>query len=94
MFWTVEIPSRVRKQADALPERIRQRFLFLLREMREMGPTRANRPHYGKLKGRGEVHHCHLNAGRPRYVAVWEVVDKKIRLIEVRYVGTHEKADY
>ncbi|MEA3429487.1 MAG: helix-turn-helix transcriptional regulator [Thermodesulfobacteriota bacterium] len=30
--------------------------------------------------------------GRPTYVAVWEVVDKKIRLVEVSYVGTHEKA--
>ena len=26
------------------------------------------------------------------YVAVWEVIDKEIRLVEVSYVGTHEKA--
>jgi hypothetical protein len=27
-------------------------------------------------------------------VAVWEVIDKEIRLVEVSYVGTHEKAPY
>jgi hypothetical protein len=32
--------------------------------------------------------------GRPTYVAVWEAQDKKIKLVEVLYVGTHEKAPY
>jgi hypothetical protein len=27
-------------------------------------------------------------------VAVWEVIDKKVRMIEVIYAGTHEKAPY
>jgi len=27
-------------------------------------------------------------------VAIWEVIDKEIRLIEVTYAGTHEKAPY
>jgi hypothetical protein len=27
-------------------------------------------------------------------VAVWEVHDKTIKLVEVTYVGTHEKAPY
>jgi len=29
-----------------------------------------------------------------RRMAVWKVTDKTIRLVEIRYVGTHEKADY
>ncbi len=27
-------------------------------------------------------------------VAVWEVIDKEIRIVEIKYVGTHEKAPY
>lgn len=51
---------------------------------------------YSKLRGTGrkEIHHCHLNRGRPTYVAVWEVLDKAVRLVEVSYVGTHENAPY
>ena len=32
--------------------------------------------------------------GHPRYVAVWKVADYEIRLMEIRYVGSHENADY
>ena len=35
-----------------------------------------------------------LKKGHPTYVAIWEVTDKEIRLIEVIYAGTHEKAPY
>jgi hypothetical protein len=35
-----------------------------------------------------------LKKGRPAYVAIWEVMDKEIILIEVMYAGTHEKAPY
>jgi len=41
-----------------------------------------------------ELHHCHLKKGRPTYIAVWEINDKEIKLVEVTYVGTHEKAPY
>ena len=52
-------------------------------------------PHFGKLKNRsGEVYHCHLNRGRPVYVAVWQVVGRDVRLVEVTYVGNHEGAPY
>jgi hypothetical protein len=40
------------------------------------------------------MHHCHLRRGNPTYVAVWEVTNKQIKLVEVRYVGTHENAPY
>jgi hypothetical protein len=41
-----------------------------------------------------DIYHCHLNSGKPRYVAIWKVVDKHKRYMEIRYVGTHENADY
>ncbi len=31
---------------------------------------------------------------RGAYVAVWEVVDRTIRIVEVNYVGTREDAPY
>jgi hypothetical protein len=54
--------------------------------------VRGDWPNYSKLAG--GRHHCHLKKGKPTYVAVWEVLDKDIKLIEVQYVGTHEKAPY
>lgn len=68
----------------------------LLKELREDGPERHNWPHYGRIQGKGDVdmRHCHLNKGRPTYVAVWVVEDKRLRLLEVKYVGTHENANY
>jgi hypothetical protein len=63
-----------------------------LAEIEQSGPVRGNWSNYGKLSH--NTHHCHIKRGIPCYVAVWEVKDKKIRLVEVTYVGTHEKAPY
>ena len=56
------------------------------------GPVRGDWPNYGKL-GPGR-HHCHLTKGRPCYVAVWEERDNEIKLVEITYAGTREKAPY
>lgn len=93
--WTVGITGKARKQRDKLPEEIADALLALWTELRLEGPVQPEWPHYGKLKGRkAEEHHCHLNKGRPTYVAVWKVLDKQIRLMEINYVGTHENAPY
>jgi hypothetical protein len=63
-----------------------------VREIIELGPVRGNWDNYSKLTG--NRHHCHLKKGQPTYVAVWHVTDKTIKLVEVIYVGTHEKAPY
>ncbi len=94
MSWTVELSAKANKRKERLPHEIRARLLSLLISMEDTGPIQPDMRHFGKLKGRGETYHCHLKAGRPTYVAVWEVRDKTIRLIEVIYVGTHEDAPY
>lgn len=95
MSWTVELTSRASKQAQKLPEQILARLKALLVEMRSGGPIQPSMPHFGKLRGwPGEVYHCHLNKGRPTYVAVWQVKEKSVQLVEVFYVGTHENAPY
>ena len=92
MYWKVYAGRKVQKQVAALPIRVRDSLLALITDIEMYGPVRGNWPNYGKLSvGR---HHCHIRKGRPTYVAVWEVHDKTIRLIEVTYAGTHEKAPY
>jgi mRNA-degrading endonuclease RelE of RelBE toxin-antitoxin system len=92
MSWTVRIHKQVDKQAARLPRTVLDRLLLLVEEISHAGPVRGNWPHYSKL-GDGR-HHCHLKRGRPTYVAVWEERDREIKLIEVVYAGTHEKAPY
>lgn len=93
--WTVGMSGKARKQKDKLPADIQLLFMALFKELTLKGPVQPSWPHYGKLKGKkDELHHCHLNKNRPVYVAVWKVLDKKIQLMEVNYVGTHENAPY
>ena len=84
--------ARARKARRKLPQGVEEIFQVLLAELEIAGPVRGNWPNYGKL-GRG-CHHCHLKKGKPTYVTVWEEVAGHVRLMEVTYVGTHEKASY
>jgi len=92
MTWTVKIHKRATKQIDRLPVRVREALVDLIRDIEADGPVRGNWPNYSRLSA--NRHHCHIRKGSPTYVAVWEVTSKEIRLIEVIYAGTHEKAPY
>ncbi|MCB9253004.1 MAG: cytotoxic translational repressor of toxin-antitoxin stability system [Flavobacteriales bacterium] len=92
MNWTVSLTKKVAKAIPKLPKPVRQSLFVLLGEIESSGPVRGNWKNYSKLGQ--DIHHCHLKKGQPTYVAVWEVTDKEIKLIEVIYVGSHEKAPY
>lgn len=93
--WTVKLTSRVKKQKERLSADMVVMFTALVTALEWQGPVQTDWHHYGKLRGKKkETHHCHLNKGKPRYVVVWEVVDSQIKLIEVKYAGTHENAPY
>ena len=92
MPWQVTLHPRVQKALPKLPERIRDILGLLVMDLRLFGPVRGDWANYGKL-GR-DSHHCHVRKGRPTYVAVWREAGGTIQLIEVTYVGTHEKAPY
>jgi hypothetical protein len=64
----------------------------LEKDMEVNGPIRGEWPNFSALSDNS--YHCHLKKGRPTYVAIWEVKNKEIKLIEVTYAGTHEKAPY
>jgi hypothetical protein len=93
--WIVKLTGKTRKQKEKLPQDIAANLLALLAQLELTGPAQPHWPHYGRLRGqKKETHHCHLNKGRPAYVAVWQVENRQIRLMEVTYVGTHENAPY
>lgn len=92
MEWQVILTDKAEKRATKLPKSIMQILRVLMGDIATNGPVRGNWPNYGKLGV--NRHHCHLKKGKPCYVAVWEVTDKGVKLIEVTYAGTHEKAPY
>ena len=92
--WRVDFTGKAKKMKEKLPAAIAAALYTLRKELEAEGPERMNWPHYGKISGKPDTHHCHLNKGRPRYVAVWKVADRSVKLMEIRYVGTHENADY
>lgn len=91
-MWKVMYSRKARKQLRKLPELIQDTVLALVMDMEDTGPIRGDWPNFSKLSLR--QFHCHLKKGKPTYVACWKLVNKKIKLIEVYYVGTHEKAPY
>lgn len=93
MGWTVTASRRVEKDLRTLPESVRLSLMALVAEIRISGPFRANWPHYSPLRGAKNQYHCHLQSGRPTYVACWKA-DKKEKTVEIYYAGTHEKAPY
>lgn len=92
MTWKVQFSKKASKQFQALPQSIQLRLRALVLELEAIGPVRGNWKNYGKLNI--TKHHCHLKTRHPTYVACWETIGKEVRLIEVYYAGTHEKASY
>ena len=90
--WQVEFSTKARKQIKQLPETIRLILQVLVEEIKKDGPFRATWKNYSKLGP--DQYHCHLKKGQPTYVVCWQVINKKVKVAEVYYVGTHEKAPY
>ena len=92
MQWTVTEKRALNKRIKNLPEKVQNLLIALEKDMEINGPIRGDWPNFSALSH--DRYHCHLKKGRPTYVAIWEVRNKEIRLIEVTYAGTHEKAPY
>lgn len=96
--WYIEQANKLEKQITNLPDSIRPIAFSLLKDLESIGPYQPSWPNYSPLKKRKAIpdnaFHCHLKRGKPTYVACWRIVDKKQRILEVYYVGTHENAPY
>ena len=92
MSWQV-VYNRKKFLKKNLPARVAATTELLIAEIEQSGPVRGNWPNYGKLSN--DRHHCHIKNGKPTYVAVWDDIGRnKVKLVEIIYVGTHEKAPY
>lgn len=92
MAWTVTEKTGLHKRVRDLPENVQNLLIALKKDIEANGPIRGDWPNFSALSR--DRYHCHLKKGHPTYVAIWEVADKEIRIIEVIYAGTHEKAPY
>lgn len=92
MAWKVAIPKKTAKLVKKLPRKVQDAITLLIAQIEDTGPVRGDWPNYSRLTR--YTHHCHLRRGRPTYVAVWREVEGEIKLVEVTYAGTHEKAPY
>ena len=92
MSWQV-VYNRKKFHKKRLPAKVALTMELLIAEIEQNGPVRGNWSNYSKLPN--NRHHCHLKKGKPTYVAVWADIGKnKVKLVEIIYVGTHEKAPY
>jgi mRNA-degrading endonuclease RelE of RelBE toxin-antitoxin system len=92
MSWRIIFSRKVAKQVPKLPKAVADALASLALDIATGGPVRGDWPNYSRLSN-GD-HHCHLKKGRPCYVAVWREDKGKVRVVEVIYAGTHEKAPY
>jgi len=94
-LWKVIFSRKADKQKGKLPPDIADTLYLLRRALGFKGPVVPSWPHFGKIVGSKSGHyHCHLNRGHPTYVVVWQIVNRMIRVLEIQFVGTHEKVDY
>lgn len=97
MNWKVVLTKKTAKQLQKLPVYVRSTLLFLVKDLEAHGPATSGLwKNYCKFQGisNADKRHCHIIKGRPTYVCCWEVTNNKLKIIEVYYVGTHEKAPY
>ena len=99
--WSVDLSPTAKRQVKVLlkehPE-VYAQFATLAKEIEILGPLRKNWHHFskfGKRKGiPNDSYHCHIKGSKPTYVVCWYIEDKKVKIVEIYYVGTHEKAPY
>lgn len=87
--WAVNFTTKAKKQSDKLPKRERDVLIALTQDLQLSGAVLPDWPNYSKLGG--NRYHCHLSY---KWVACWTIEDKKIKLIEIYYVGSRENAPY
>lgn len=97
-LWEVFLNAKVARETRKLPSSVTERLARLIKDLECGGPVQKNWSHFSALKKNHKIpensYHCHIKSGRPTYVVCWYVEDKKIKIIEIFYVGTHEKAPY
>ena len=93
--WEVSLSNKVKKQKKRLSQKAQDLLFSLQIALKKDGPIQKEWPNFSALDKKRLIYHCHMNKkGRPTYVAIWQVLNKKIKLIEISYVGTREGVPY
>lgn len=97
--WIVDLSRKAGRQVEDLRKehpKIYDQAMTLVKDIAVNGPWRSDWTNFGPLKGGfpKDTFHCHIKSGKPTYVVCWSIKDKKVKITEVFYVGTHEKAPY
>ncbi len=88
MLYSVRVKKKTEGGLRKLPQRIKEQYYLLVKDLMESGPFQSTWPNYSPLKN--NKFHCHLNYN---YVACWSW-NKGTITIEVYYVGSRENAPY
>lgn len=95
--WELSYSKDANKGIAQLPSYRKEKLDALLNTLKTEGPYPADQSHFEHLNKGPHIPDnalaCHLNEGRPTYVACW-TMNKKERKIKVFYVGSHEQAPY
>ena len=73
--WTVNLVGQAKKAFKELPKDTAKTLRLLVEDLEFNGYQRNNWPNFGKLKD--SIYHCHLEKGKPTYVACWRIEKKK-----------------
>lgn len=96
--WEVFMTAKAFKQKHDLPEDVAAELWRLMLDIERLGPIQKSWSHFSALKKDKRIpdgsYHCHIKSGRPTYVVCWRVENKKIKIVEIFYVGTHENTPY
>lgn len=93
--WKITLSKKARKQKNKLPQKFQNMVAALEKSLKDCGPIQKEWPNFSALDKKGMRYHCHLNRiGHPDYVAIGDVIDRKIQVIEIEYVVTREGARY
>ena len=88
MTWIVTIHKKAAKGIAKMNKKAQMAMRVLTEDLKSKGPSQTGWPHYSKLKGHYNCHHCHLNRGRPTYVVCWK--EQEHKQVEVYYAGTRQ----
>ena len=95
--WNVHVSKAIRKEVDKFPNHIRGRVDEFIADLEKNGP-RINPPGTYTWSNFSKLHtgeyHCHIKNGRPTYIATWRLISSPERVIQVEFIGTHEKSPY
>jgi mRNA-degrading endonuclease RelE of RelBE toxin-antitoxin system len=87
--WAVRVTKKADKGVRKLKKLEKSKLHALLIDLQQTGPVQTSWKNFSRLKS--DKFHCHLSY---HWVVCWEVIDKKIKILEVYYVGSRENAPY